>query len=51
MLENYYRPDDWETQIGAFIGHYDHQRHHGSLKKIAAIKGGWSARAATGSLW
>jgi len=34
LLENYYLPGDLEAQIGAFIGHYNHQRYHESLNNL-----------------
>jgi len=34
LLENYYLPGDLETQIAAFIEHYNHQRYHESLKNL-----------------
>ena len=34
LLENYYLPGDLEAQINAFVGHYNHQRYHESLKNL-----------------
>ncbi len=34
LLENYYLPGDLEAQIDAFVGHYNHQRYHESLKSL-----------------
>ena len=34
LLENYYLPGDLETQIAAFINHYNHRRYHESLKNL-----------------
>ena len=34
LLENYFLPDDLEAQIDAFVGHYNHQRYHESLKNL-----------------
>ena len=34
LLENYYLPGDLETQIDNFVGHYNHQRYHESLKNL-----------------
>ena len=34
LLENYYLPDDLEVQIDEFVGHYNHQRYHESLKNL-----------------
>ena len=34
LLENYYLPGDLETQIEAFVGHYNHQRYHESLGNL-----------------
>ena len=34
LLENYYLPGDLEVQIGAFIEHYNHRRHHESLGNV-----------------
>ena len=34
LLENYYLPGDLEAQIDEFIGHYNHQRYHESLKNL-----------------
>lgn len=34
LLENYYLPGDLKAQIDAFVGHYNHQRYHESLKNL-----------------
>jgi putative transposase len=34
LLENYYLPGDLETQIAAFIDHYNHRRYHESLENV-----------------
>ena len=34
LLENYYLPGDLEAQIDAFVGHYNHQRYHESMKNL-----------------
>jgi putative transposase len=34
LLENYYLPGDLEAQVEAFIGHYNHQRYHESLRNL-----------------
>jgi transposase InsO family protein len=34
LLENYYLPGDLETQVGAFIEHYNNQRYHESLNNL-----------------
>jgi transposase InsO family protein len=34
LLENYYLPGDLEAQIGRFVEHYNHRRHHESLKNL-----------------
>ena len=34
LLENYYLPGDLEAQIDKFVGHYNHQRYHESLKNL-----------------
>ena len=34
LLENYYLPGDLETQIEAFVEHYNHQRYHESLNNV-----------------
>lgn len=34
LLENYFLPGDLEAQIDEFIGHYNHQRYHESLKNL-----------------
>ena len=34
LLENYYLPGDLEAQIDAFVGYYNHQRYHESLKNL-----------------
>jgi len=36
LLENYYLPGDLETQIEAFVGHYNHQRYHESLSNVTS---------------
>jgi transposase InsO family protein len=34
LLENYYLPGDLEAQIEAFVEHYNHRRHHESLRNL-----------------
>ena len=34
LLENYFLPGDLEAHIAAFVGHYNHQRYHESLKNL-----------------
>ena len=34
LLENYYLPGDLETQIEAFVGHYNYHRYHESLGNL-----------------
>ena len=34
LLKNYYLPGDLETQVEAFVEHYNHQRYHESLKNV-----------------
>ena len=34
MLKNYFLPGDLETQIEAFVDHYNHQRYHESLNNV-----------------
>ena len=34
LLENYFLPGDLETQIEAFIDHYNHRRYHESLGNV-----------------
>jgi putative transposase len=34
LLENYFLPGDLENQVAAFVGHYNHQRYHESLKNL-----------------
>lgn len=34
LLENYFLPGDLEAQIDAFVGHYNYQRYHESLKNL-----------------
>ena len=34
LLENYYLPDDLESQISAFVDHYDNHRYHESLSNL-----------------
>lgn len=34
LLENHFLPGDLEAQIDAFVGHYNHRRHHESLKNL-----------------
>jgi putative transposase len=34
LLENDYMPGDLEAQIGCFVEHYNHRRHHESLKNL-----------------
>ena len=36
LLENYYLPGDLEAQIDEFVGHYNHQRYHESLKNLTS---------------
>ena len=34
LLENYFLPGGLEAHLAAFVGHYDHQRYHESLKNV-----------------
>ena len=34
LLENYFLPGDLESHVAAFVGHYNHQRCHESLKNL-----------------
>ena len=34
LLDNYYLPGDLERQIDAFVGHYNHVRHHESINNL-----------------
>ena len=34
FLENYFLPGDLQTQIGAFVEHYNHRRYHESLDNV-----------------
>jgi transposase InsO family protein len=34
LLENYFLPGDLEAHIAAFVGHYNHQRYHESLRNL-----------------
>ena len=34
LLENYFLPGDLEAQVDAFVGNYNHQRYHESLKNL-----------------
>ena len=34
LLENYFLPGDLETQIEAFVVHYNHQRYHETLNNV-----------------
>ena len=34
LLENYFLPGDLESQIEAFVEHYNHQRYHESLDNV-----------------
>ena len=34
LLENYFLPGNLEAHIAAFVGHYNHQRYHESLKNL-----------------
>jgi len=45
LLENYFLPGDLEAQIAAFVEHYNHQRHHESLKNVTPA-GAYLGRAA-----
>ena len=33
-MENYFLPGDLQTQIGAFVEHYNHRRYHESLDNV-----------------
>lgn len=35
LLENYYLPGALETQVEAFIEHYNHRRYHESINNLA----------------
>jgi len=34
LLQNHFPPDDLESQIEAFVEHYNHQCYHESLNKV-----------------
>ena len=34
LLENYFFPDDLETQIDAFVANYNHLRYHESINNL-----------------
>ena len=34
LLENYFLPGDLQTQIEAFVDHYNHQRYHESINNV-----------------
>ena len=34
LLENYYLPDNLETQINAFVDHYNHRRYHEAIGNL-----------------
>ena len=34
LLENYFLPGDLKAQVAAFVGHYNHQRYHESLRNV-----------------
>jgi len=36
VLENYYLPGDLETQIAAFVAHYNHLRYHEVSSLVAS---------------
>jgi Integrase core domain len=36
LLENYFLPGELEAKIEAFVKHYNHQRHHESLKNLTS---------------
>lgn len=44
LLENYFLPGNLENQVAAFVGHYNHQRYHESLKKPHARRRRYRAR-------
>ena len=37
LLENYYLPGDLETQIDAFVQHYNHLRYHESIGNLTPV--------------
>ncbi len=39
LLQHYFLPGDLETQIEAFVDHYNHQRYHESLNNVVNIQG------------
>ncbi|MBI3661527.1 MAG: transposase [Acidobacteria bacterium] len=34
LLDNYYRPEDLQAQIAAFVEYYNHRRYHESLTNV-----------------
>ena len=46
LLENYFLPGDLETQIEAFVEHYNHERYHESLSNVTPADA-YFGRAAT----
>jgi len=42
LLENYFLPGDLETQIEAFVEHYNHRRYHGRLAKHDDWRSKWA---------
>ena len=46
LLEKYFLPGDLETQVEAFVEHYNHQRYHESLNNVTPADA-YFGRAAT----
>jgi putative transposase len=51
LLKNYFLPGDLETQIEAFVEHYNHRRYHESLKNLTPADAYFGRAEAICGVW